>query len=91
MEPLDQTDDEKQSTEIKEEKLEENIDGGVDSLIKNEIKTEIKEEYVEPTSSSQVKLEPLEIKTEDLKEEDIRVRLASKRRFLSTGRVSQFR
>ena len=48
MEPLDQTDDEKQSTEIKEENLEENIDGGVDSLIKHEIKTEIKEEYVEP-------------------------------------------
>ena len=40
MEPLDQTDVEKQSNEIKEEKLEENIDGGVDSLIQNKIKTE---------------------------------------------------
>ena len=39
MEPLDQTDVEKQSNEIKEEKLEENIDGGVDSLIQNKIKT----------------------------------------------------
>ena len=42
MEPLDQTDVEKQSNEIKEEKLEENIDGGVDSLIQNKIKTEVK-------------------------------------------------
>ena len=71
MEPLDQTDDEKQSTEIEEEKLEENIDGGVDSLIQNKIKTEVKQEYVEPTSLSQVKIDPLEIKTEDVKEENV--------------------
>ena len=61
---------EEQSLPISEKK-KENVDGDVDSLIKNEIKTEIKEEYVEPTSSSQVKLEPLQIKTEDLKEEYI--------------------
>ena len=71
MEPLDQTDVEKQSNEIKEEKLEENIDGGVDSLIQNKIKTEVKQEYVEPTSLSQVKIDPLEIKTEDVKEENV--------------------
>ena len=53
------------------EKLEENIDGGVDSLIQNKIKTEVKQEYVEPTSLSQVKIDPLEIKTEDVKEENV--------------------
>ena len=51
--------------------MEENIDGGVDSLIQNKIKTEVKQEYVEPTSLSQVKVEPLEIKTEDVKEENV--------------------
>ena len=35
----------------------------------NKIKTEIKEEYGEPLSSDTVKKEPLEMKTEDVKEE----------------------
>ena len=38
----------------------------------NKIKTEIREEYGEPLSSGQVKKEPLEIKTEDVKEEYVK-------------------
>ena len=66
MEPLDQTEDvEKQSAVIKGETLGEKKEENV------EIKTEVKEEYVEPASSSQVKVEPLEIKTEDVEEENV--------------------
>ena len=66
MEALDQTEDvEKQSAVIKGETLGEKKEENV------EIKTEVKEEYVEPASSSQVKVEPLEIKTEDVEEENV--------------------
>ena len=40
-------------------------------MIQNKIKTEVKQEYVEPTSLSQVKIDPLGIKTEDVKEENV--------------------
>ena len=66
MEPLDQTEDvEKQSAVIKGETLGEKKEENV------EIKTEVKEEYGEPASLSQVKLDPLEIKTEEVKEENV--------------------
>ena len=66
MEPLDQTEDvEKQSAVIKGETLGEKKEENV------EIKTEVKEEYVEPASLSQVKLDPLAIKTEEVKEENV--------------------
>ena len=56
-------------TEIKEEYVEPVKTEPLE--IQNKIKTEVKQEYVEPTSLSQVKVEPLEIKTEDVKEENV--------------------
>ena len=66
MEALVQIEDvEKQSAVIKGETLGEKKEENV------EIKTEVKEEYGEPASLSQVKLDPLEIKTEEVKEENV--------------------